>query len=72
MSAEIESTGGHLQVPWNKCRLFGQKRLLRPKEVWAIWVPLQIENRTRNLALLNLAIDGKAARRQPPRQPSGR
>ncbi|MBO0739477.1 MAG: hypothetical protein J2P48_23555, partial [Alphaproteobacteria bacterium] len=40
-------------------RLIGQKRALKPKEVWAIRVQLQLEKRRRNLALFNLAIDGK-------------
>jgi hypothetical protein len=45
--------------PWNKGRLIGQKRPLRPREVWAIRVRLQIEQRRRDLALFNLAIDSK-------------
>jgi site-specific recombinase XerD len=32
---------------------------VRPKEVWAIRVRLQIEHRTRDLAMFNLAIDSK-------------
>jgi integrase len=46
-------------VPWNKGRLTGQKRPLKPKDVWAIRVRLQLEQRTRDLALFNLAIDSK-------------
>jgi integrase len=45
--------------PWNKGRLIGQKRPLKPKEVWSIRVRLQVERRARNLALFNLAIDSK-------------
>jgi integrase len=45
--------------PWNKGRLIGQKRPLKPKEVWSIRVRLQMERRARNLALFNLAIDSK-------------
>ena len=45
--------------PWNKGRLIGQKRPLRPKEVWAIRVRLEIAATKRNLALFNLAIDSK-------------
>ena len=45
--------------PWNKGRLIGQKRPLKPKEVWSIRVRLQVEGRARNLALFNLAIDSK-------------
>ena len=44
---------------WNKGRLVGQKRPLRPKEVWAIRVRLQIKPRKRDLAMFNLAIDSK-------------
>jgi integrase len=46
-------------VPWNKGRLTGQKRPLRPKDVWAIRVRLQLGRRARDLALFNLAIDSK-------------
>ena len=45
--------------PWNKGRLIGQKRLLKPRDVWSIRVRLQVERRARNLALFNLAIDSK-------------
>ena len=47
------------RTPWNKGRLIGQKRPLKPKEVWAIRVRLQLEQRRRDLALFNLAIDSK-------------
>lgn len=47
------------QTPWNKGRLIGQKRPLKPREVWAIRVRLQLEKRRRDLALFNLAIDSK-------------
>jgi integrase len=46
-------------VPWNKGQLVGQKAPLKLKEIWAIRVRLQIGNRTRELALFNLAIDSK-------------
>jgi integrase len=46
-------------IPWNKGRLTGQKRPLKPKDVWAIRVRLQLEHRARDLALFNLAIDSK-------------
>jgi integrase len=45
--------------PLNKGRLIGQKRPLKPKEVWAIRVRLQLEERRRDLALFNLALDSK-------------
>ena len=37
----------------------GQKRPLRPREVWAIRARLEMLGDVRNLALLNLAIDSK-------------
>lgn len=46
-------------LPWNKGRVTGQKPPLKPREVWAIRVRLQISNRVRDLALFNLAIDSK-------------
>ena len=45
--------------PWNKGYLTGQKRPLKPKDVWSIRVRLQLEHRARDLALFNLAIDSK-------------
>jgi len=58
MSTEIK-TNNAFRVAWNKGRLVGQKRPLRPKEVWAIRVRLQIKRRKRDLAMFNLAIDSK-------------
>jgi integrase len=46
-------------TPWNRDRLFGQKPPLKPKEIWAIRVRLQLGHRSRDLALFNLAIDSK-------------
>ena len=45
------------RAPWNRGRLIGQKRPLKPKDVWAIRVRLQLQGRKRDLALFNLAID---------------
>jgi integrase len=45
--------------PWNKGKLIGAKPPLRQKHVWAICSKLQIEKRTRDLAMFNLAIDSK-------------
>jgi integrase len=59
MRTSIPSFVGFAKTPWNKSRLIGQKRPLRPKEVWAIRVRLQLEQRRRDLALFNLAIDSK-------------
>ncbi len=46
-------------IPWNKGKLIGQKFPLKLKEIWAIRIRLQLANRTRELALFNLAIDSK-------------
>jgi integrase len=46
-------------APWNKGKLVGQKAPLRISEIWAIRVRLEIYERTRDLALFNLAIDSK-------------
>lgn len=40
-------------------RLLGQKPPLKPKEVWAIRIRLQMRTKIRDLALFNLAIDSK-------------
>ncbi|EEX08356.1 phage integrase [Ruegeria lacuscaerulensis ITI-1157] len=44
---------------WNQGRIIGQKRPLMPRHVWAIRVRLEIAENHRDLALFNLAIDGK-------------
>ena len=49
----------HGPLAKNKGRLLGQKRPLRPKDVWAIRIRLQLEQRKRDLAMFNLAIDSK-------------
>lgn len=41
------------------CKSSGQKAPLKPKEVWAIRIRLQLAKRIRDLALFNLAIDSK-------------
>ena len=46
------------RTPWNKGKLIGAKPL-RQKHVWAIRTKLQIEQRTRDLAMFNLAFDSK-------------
>ena len=47
------------RIPWNKGKLIGGKPPLRTKHVWAIRTKLQVEGRTRDLAMFNLAIDSK-------------
>ena len=58
MSTEI-NTNNASRAAWNKGRVVGQKRPLRPKEVWAIRVRLQMKRRKRDLAMFSLAIDSK-------------
>ena len=52
------TTNGRV-TPWNKGKLLGQKPPLKLKEIWAIRIRLQLDHRTRELALFNLAIDSK-------------
>jgi integrase len=59
MVSENNSSSHRRHAPWNKGRLIGQKRPLKPKDVWTIRVRLQLEERKRDLALFNLAIDSK-------------
>jgi site-specific recombinase XerC len=44
---------------WNKGRLLGQKPPLKPKEIWSLRIRLQLADKTRDLALFNLALDSK-------------
>jgi integrase len=46
-------------TPWNNGKLVGQKPPLKLKEIWSTRIRLQIDNRKRDLALFNLAIDSK-------------
>lgn len=45
--------------PWNKGKLVGQKMPLKLNQIWAIRVRLQLNNKVRDLALFNLALDSK-------------
>ena len=45
--------------PWNRGKLIGQKPPLKLREVWSIRIRLQLEERLRDLAMFNLAIDSK-------------
>lgn len=47
------------RTPWNKGKLVGPKPPLRPSHVWSIRTKLQIDDKKRDLALFNLAIDSK-------------
>jgi hypothetical protein len=61
MQDQVNATPAPKRVPWNKGKLTGAKPPLRPKHVWSIRTKLQIEGRTRDLAMFNLAIDSKFA-----------
>ena len=54
----ISNASAH-RAPWNKGKLVGQKSPLRLREIWAIRIRLQLAQRTRELALFNLAVDSK-------------
>jgi integrase len=45
--------------PWNKGKLIGPKQPLSLKQIWSIRHSLKIEERFRDLALFDLAIDSK-------------
>src|SRR5262245_12930503 len=55
----IPSNSPPHREPWNKGKLIGAKPPLRASHVWSIRTKLQLEGRTRDLALFNLAIDSK-------------
>ena len=54
-----ESAPRSVRDPWNKGKVVGQKAPLKLRDVWAIRVHLQMEQRVRELALFNLALDSK-------------
>ena len=51
--------GPVIKEPWNKGKLNGQKPPFKLQEVWAIRTRLELSQRTRDLAIFNLAIDSK-------------
>jgi len=48
-----------LRPTWNKGRIVGRKRPLKPKHVWGIRVRLELAENYRDLAHFNLAVDSK-------------
>jgi hypothetical protein len=48
-----------LREPWNKGKIVGQKAPFKLKDNWALRVRFQMEQRVRELALLNLGIDSE-------------
>ena len=55
----MNATCNPTRTPWNKGKLVGQKRPLRLQEIWEIRFMLESQNRNRDLAMFNLAIDSK-------------
>jgi integrase len=49
----------HTREPWNKGKLIGPKRPLKPKDIWVIRIQLHNTHQVRDLAMFNLAIDSK-------------
>jgi hypothetical protein len=47
------------RAPWNQGKLIGAKPPLLARHFWSIRTKLQVEKRTRDLAMFNLAIDSK-------------
>lgn len=47
------------KAPWNKGKIVGQKAPLKLKDIWAIRVRLQLNHKTRELALFDLGLDSK-------------
>ena len=56
---DIYQHTNEIYLPQTQRKLVGQKPPLKPKEVWSIRVRLQLNDKTRDLALFNLAIDSK-------------
>jgi hypothetical protein len=46
----------HSHEPWSKGRSVGQKPPLKPKDIWAIRIHLQLGKHVPELALFNLAM----------------
>ncbi len=45
--------------PWNKDHILGQKRPLQISHIWGIRIRLELEGKTRDLALFNMDLDSK-------------
>lgn len=45
--------------PWNKGKIIGQRKPLKVLHIWGIRIRLELEDKTRDLALFNLALDSK-------------
>ena len=47
------------RVPWNKGKIIGARPPLQTKHVWSIRTKLQMDGKTRDLAMFNVAIDSE-------------
>ena len=56
---EVVTVPARPRVPWNRGRIVDPKPPPKPKHIWALRTRLQLANRTRDLALFNLAVDSK-------------
>ena len=50
------------RVPWNKGKIVGQKAPFNLRDIWALRVCFQTENRVRELALSNLSVGFPSSR----------
>src|SRR4051812_3679610 len=57
--ADTTTTPANTYAPWNRGRIVCPKPPLKPKHIWALRTRLQLANRTRDLALFNLAVYSK-------------
>ncbi len=55
---EIVANVAH-RAPWNMGQIVGQKAPFKLRDIWALRVRFQMQNRVRELALFNLGIDSK-------------
>jgi len=53
----------NIRSPWNKGKLIGRNLPLNAKEIWAVRFRLQLEHRTRDLALFTPARSPQQASR---------
>ena len=73
MDGEIQTSRRPKSTPWNNGRITGQKRPLKPKDVWAIRIRLQLKcalNRhplTRNRKFVDSPLEGDGFEPSVPR-----
>ena len=59
MQDSISDHPCRINSPWYRGKLIGPKPPLKAKEIWSIWVRLQVAHRIRDLTPFNLALDSK-------------